>query len=68
MGFDVQVSPKLLNAHIVNVYPLGFAVSLQYIYEFGKEGFISFVHNTTEGFAYYLPAYHYDITTKANGN
>ena len=50
------------------VVPFGFAVSLQYIYDLSKEGFISFVHNTTEGFAHNLPTYHYDITTKANGN
>ena len=68
MGIDVQVSPKLLNAHIVNVYPLGFAISLQYIYDLSKKGFISLVHNTTEGFAHNLPTYHYDISTKANSN
>ena len=68
MGIDVQMRPKLLYAHIVYVYPLDMSVGLEYFHYVGKEGFIALVHNTTEGFAHYLPTYYYNVTTKTDGN
>ena len=41
---------------------------LQYLYYFGKECFILFIHNATQGFSYYLVAYHNNVTSKENSN